>query len=107
MIVILSEQECSFCMSPGDTFNLVLNAGSPNEKTIITEVCDKACVIDYAMTFIFTSDNGKAYCNNICGFFGEKDNLPIELRDAVRYYDLAPSQINNLLKTSTVTIRQG
>ena len=105
MIVLISiDTSRDYWLSPGDTFNLTYREvyvnGAKGEDKIISETFDKPMRINYMASFVFALEDGKVVSPNACGFFGDKNNLPKEIKEAKSWKDLTIGQQNNFEKSS-------
>lgn len=98
MIIITSAVKCNYFVLPGDTFNLTVTDSS-GEKELITEVVTEKTIIDYAVSFRFANEDGSLLGFHLCGFFGNKGNLPDEIKNAIHIDNLSKLQRNNLNRT--------
>ena len=102
MIIITSAINYNYTLFPGDSFNLTIKDGS-GEKILITETILEECSINYAVSFRFAKEDGSLVSFNLCGFFGDKENLPEEMKNAVYIDDLSELQRYNFHKTLKTT----
>ena len=91
MIVITKLYENSFCVSPGDTFNLTIT-DNLNCKVLITEEIIEEKIINFVATFRFALDDGDCAGFHLAGIFANKDELPKEIQQAIMFEDLSISQ---------------
>lgn len=105
MIIILNEVDCNYHLSYGDSFSLIINEGSSSE-VVLSETFSESVIINYAVTFVFADDNGRCLSSGIAGFFGNKNNLPKELKEAKRFSDLSVYHKSRFLETSIVRINK-
>lgn len=105
MIIITSLKEREYCVCKGDKFNLSIS-GVDKDDVIISEEINITGIINYIASFRFAQDNGKCIGFNLCGFFGNKDYLPKEIKEAVMVQDLTEEQKSNFIETcGTITER--
>ena len=95
MIILLTVQECYYAICAGDTFNLVVK-----NSIVISETFSKKRVITYAATFVYAQEDGTIISPNSCGIFGNKDDLPEEIKNAVYWKDLPVSKRHNFINTA-------
>lgn len=100
MIVITAVTLQEFHVCPGDTFTLSVSNYPNGEKIVITEKITKTSHIDYMCSYQFCNEDGSCNSFNLNGFFGQKDNLPIEIQNAKYINDLTKSQKEKFLATS-------
>jgi hypothetical protein len=98
VIVLTSVVECKYNVCVGDTFNLTVH--TPYEEySIIRETILENRSIDYIASFRFAKEDGTISGFHLSGFFGNKDNLPVEIENAVHIDDLSDVQRSNFLKS--------
>jgi len=102
VIIITSTINYNCTLFPGDTFNLTIRDGS-GEETLITEIILEECSINYAISFRFAEEDGSLVSFNLCGFFGNRENLPEEIKNAICVDDLSELQRYNFHKTLKTT----
>jgi len=98
MIIITSLIEREYHVCDGDEFHLSIR-GVDKENIVISEEINITGIINYIASFRFAQDNGKCIGFNLCGFFGNKDYLPKEIKEAVMVKDLTGEQKANFIET--------
>jgi hypothetical protein len=98
MIVITGKNETERCVVPGDTFQLTVTEQG-NQEIIIEELITEMKTINFICSFRFTLDDGSCPGFHLSGFFGNKDELPREIEEAVLLEDLTEEQRKNLEKS--------
>ena len=90
---------------PGDTFRLTVgNRYNFGETVILEEEITEAKTIDYYCSFRFARDDGTLVGFHLCGFFGNRNELPDEIRNGVRIQDLTPEQYGNMCRSIGIKI---
>lgn len=111
MIVLISiDTSRDYWLNPGDTFNLTYHetyiGGLKSEDKIISEIFDKSMRINYIASFVFALEDGKIVSPNACGFFGDKNDLPKEIKEAKSWKDLTIEQQSNFEKSSVFKLKR-
>ena len=111
MIILISEvigDRRDVCA--GDSFqlthSLVVEKNGMYVETIDTTVlCEEIVMdtyIDYYCIFVFADETGRVTGNNMCGLFGKQDDVPEEIKNAVRARDLTDEQKDVFVRTCPV-----
>lgn len=105
VIVLTSVNEgYSRSVVPGDEFHLSIADGVNGTTDVIVEEIAVAKIIDYWASFRFTGDDGTCVGFHLSGFFGNRNELPDEIKNAVRVQDLTPEQYGNFVKSLGIKI---
>jgi hypothetical protein len=99
LIILITVKECDYTIYPGDTFSLTIN-----DDIIVSETFTEKRVINYVATFVFAKENGSVLSSNACGIFGNKNDLPEEIKNAVYWEDLPIDKRNNFISSAGFSI---
>lgn len=99
MIIITNEIFCNYSCEPGDEFSLIVEDHT-GIKERIKEKIIKSMTISYICSFRFCDEDGTMRSPNLSGFFGDKNNLPLEIKNAKKLDELTYTQIMNLEKSN-------
>jgi len=111
MIILLSEERGNRKeLTVGDTFDLshtlYVHMGDELIKTIRTKVMSSEIImdtyVDYYCIFVYADDKGNVVGNNMCGFFGKQNNIPKEIKEAIRVSDLTLDEQINFANTCPI-----
>lgn len=116
MIVILSTTNCNHFVVSGDTFRLTHDAeffsidnackyDNNNREILVEEKFNKNRSVTCAISFMFADADGRVSSPNICGFFGQKINLPDELKNAKHLHQLTFAQRHRLMKSAGIKLK--
>ena len=106
MIVITSLMKSPKYVCAGDRFQLTVSAHG-HKDVVISEDITYNGVIDFAVSFRFADDKGRCIGFHLSGFFGCKDNLPKEMKEAKMFEDLKGEQRRNFIKTCGTVLYDG
>jgi hypothetical protein len=98
MIVITKLIEKTYSVTPGDLFSLTITSDN-FEDTVIQEEINYTGEVNFIASFRFADDKGRCIGFNLCGFFGVKEALPREIREAKKFEDLTSEQKKNFIDT--------
>lgn len=113
MIIITSEnKDREWCVGPGDEFRLSLKSDleingqlCKSSETVLSEKITVNKIINYICTFRFANEDGTLIGFHLAGFFGNKDNLPEDIKTAKRLNDLTKKQRKNFDKSAGVLLK--
>lgn len=91
MIVITSLNDTPIFVIPGDKFHLTLSDAMGCEIIIREEITVKK-EINFIASFRFALDDGTCPGFHLTGIFANKDELPIEIQNAIMFEDLTIDQ---------------
>lgn len=99
MIVLISVCEREYWAEEGDVFRLTVTRHLHEDVIIEEEIVGEPRPINFIASFIFALDDGTCPSYHLCGFFGDKDNLPEEIGNAKNFTELTETQQNNFIKS--------
>ena len=105
MIVITRLSEVARYVVPGDEFHMTIQDEIGCE-VIIREVITVSKIINFIASFRFALEDGTCPGFHLTGIFANKDELPIEIKNAKRLYDLTKEQLENFKKSVGVEIKK-
>lgn len=103
MIVITKLDKRERCVEPGDTFNLTIN-DKMGCNVIIKEEITIPKIINFIASFRFALEDGTCPGFHLTGIFGNSNELPKEMQDAIMFEDLTKSQQENFKNSVGVKI---
>ena len=77
--------------APGDIFNLTISDATGCEVVISEQITIKK-TINFVASFRFALEDGTCPGFHLTGIFGNKDELPIEIKKAILFEDLTAQQ---------------
>lgn len=103
MIVLTSVNNQTFSLCPGDEFHLTVK-DEMGFHILVKEVVTVNKTINFVASFRFAFDDGTCPSFHLCGFFGNKEELPSEMENAVMLGDLTVEQLSNFKRTVGIAI---
>ncbi len=103
MIVITSLSELTRHVYAGDTFNLTISDGL-NHEVIIKEEITVTKEINFIASYRFALEDGTCPGFHLCGIFGNRKELPKEIREAKMFDDLTKKQRKKFTKSVGVKL---
>lgn len=103
MIVITSLSKITRYVYGGDTFNLTISDGM-NHQVIIKEEITLTKKIDFIASYRFALEDGTCPGFHLCGIFGNRKELPEEIKNAKMIDDLSKKQRKNFIKSVGIKI---
>jgi len=105
MIVITSLNESERYVEARDLFTLTItdNMGS---KVLVSEEVTETKTINFMASYRFALEDGTCPGFHLCGIFGNKNELPKEMREAVKLEDLTEEQRANFIRTVGVKVHK-
>ena len=104
MIVITSLNDTPKNVMAGDEFNLIVTDDF-NSEVVIRERITVTRTIDFIASYRFTLDDGTCPGFHLAAIFGNKKDLPQEIKDAKAVMDLSQEQYDNFVKSVGVEIK--
>ncbi len=98
MIVITSLSKITKYVCVGDTFNLTISDGM-NHEVIIKEKITVTKKINFIASYRFALEDGTCPGFHLCGIFGNRNELPKEIREAKMFDDLTKKQRKKFVKS--------
>ena len=96
MIVLTYVSNYSRHVLPGDEFHMTVTDGTGTD-VVVREVITVAKKIDFMAAYRFALEDGTCPSFPLCGIFGNRRELPKEIKEAVRLEDLTEQQYNNFI----------
>ena len=87
-------------VNKGDTLNLEID----NETILSSEIKEEMTISYYAI-FLFVDEDGTVRNPNLCGIFGDKYNLPPEIKYATKLDELNNKQKRKFIETCGLKVR--
>lgn len=91
-------------LDEGDIFNMIMRDQTGSE-VILTETLKGPQIINYVATYRFADEDGTVRQFHLSGIFGDRDNLPRDIADAVRYDNLEPAVQRRFFDTCGANLR--
>lgn len=95
MIIWVGQNSADFWVEPGDTFTLKIHSEKGEDRQVY-EITEPTHITMYG-GFVFANQDGTVEHPQYIGFFGDRDNLPTELEDALLQEELSPQQYQNFI----------
>ncbi len=106
MIVLTSvNEEWVRVVHPGDEFRMIVKDMMGSEVVIREEITTHRR-IDFIASYRFCWEDGTCPGFHLCGIFGNKAELPEEMKRAVRIEDLTEEQHKNLVNSVGIKIKK-
>lgn len=103
MIVLTSIGNKIFNCTKGDRFRLTISDSTGCDVVIDEEITENK-IIDYIATYRFAMEDGRCPGFHLCGIFGNRNELPKEIIEAIPFNDLTRKQKENFKKTCSIKI---
>jgi len=104
MIVITNLSERVYHTLPGDVFCLKVTSNG-TEESVIEETITQTRTLDFICSFRFAADDGTVQGFHLSGFFGDKNNLPDEMKNAVMMDDLPPDKKKRFTESAGIKFK--
>jgi hypothetical protein len=101
--VITSLSDVSRTVLPDDEFHMTIHDGM-NCEVIIKEKITIEKEINFIASFRFALEDGTCPGFHLTGIFANKDELPIEIKNAIMLDDLTQEQKKNFIKSVGVDL---
>lgn len=105
MIIITYLNETSTHVMCGDTFNPEIEDGL-NSTLVINEEITVQKEINFVASYRFALEDGTCPGFHLCGIFANKDELPLEFKNAKMLDELTGEQFRNFERTVGTIIKK-